>query len=240
MPGIANTLAPEEKTIIEDVISLLSQLAAMQEGTEQPAEVAIEEAIDEDADMQEVDVEKASDGNTGQGDAETRLNDDQTETTDESLSDLKKSIETLTSVISGKRVVQKKKISNPMMEQLKKLEKGLQGIVNHQSAQDKFNLNLLNAFGFSEDVIQKTLKEEEVKKKKPVQTLDHTAMVQNVVKDVVTEVVKSLPQLNQNTNPEYQNSFNQKRASEVDKDMIGVLDYIHKGAAEATVQSKKQ
>lgn len=222
---ITSALAPEEKTILENVISLLNQLASMQEG-ETAAVEASEESPSEEMDMEEVDVEKASDGNTGQGDAETRL-DEQTGTTDQSLADLKKSIESLNTALKS-RVVKKSKSTNPVMGYLQKLEKSLKEVVKQQEAQSKLNVQLFDALGFTDDVINKALEEKEIEKVKPVQSTDTNA----VVKEILVEVFKQIPSLNQN--PEYRHPFNQKKGTQVNKNMVGLLHHIHNGAGQAT------
>ena len=94
---VQNALSAEEKPLVENIVSLLQQLMSMQDA--EAPEVIVEETEDE---MPEV--EKTADGDeTGDSTAEERVAE-VTPTTEESLQDLKKSINSLVSVVKGRTV----------------------------------------------------------------------------------------------------------------------------------------
>jgi len=212
---VKEALAPEEKPIIENIISLFQQLLSMQEG--QAANEIVTEAIDEEED----EVEKSSDGETGDDPAEKRI-EEVTPLTDASLQDLKKSIAILTSRLNGGKIVKSVVKKNQNTEVLKQISNVLKSIVEKQNNQESLNAKLFDALGFTDEIVKKTLPENNVvKKDRPIQNIDTV----QVVKDVLTEVFKAMPQTN--TNPSYQHPFNQKK--EARKDLQGIAEYIHKG-----------
>lgn len=223
---VQNALSPEEKPIIENIISLFQQLLSMQEN-QMPTEEVVTEAMGEEADMEEVDINKSAEGETGDDPAEKRV-EEVTPTTDLSLQELKKSINTLVGVINGKAKVAKAKTANVQKSQstqvLTEISKVLKSIVEKQSAQEELNKQMFDAMGVTDEIIAKTLPQNDpVQKDKPIQNVD-TAQV---VKDILTEVFKNIPGMTQNQ--EYRHPFNQKR--DVRKNLKGIAEYIHAGTS---------
>lgn len=223
---VQNALSPEEKPIIENIISLFQQLLSMQEN-QMPTEEVVTEAMGEEADMEEVDVNKSAEGETGDDPAEKRV-EEVTPTTDLSLQELKKSINTLVGVLNGKAKVAKAKTANVQKSQstqvLTEISKVLKSIVEKQSAQEELNKQMFDAMGVTDEIIAKTLPQNDpVQKDKPIQNVD-TAQV---VKDILTEVFKNIPGMTQNQ--EYRHPFNQKR--DVRKNLKGIAEYIHAGTS---------
>jgi len=223
---VQNALTPEEKPIIENIISLFQQLLSMQDA-QAGAQGAVQEAMGEE--MEEVDVNKAVTEETGDSKAEERI-DNVTPTTDQSLQDLNKSIQTLTSLLTNKK-------PNPVRKNLQPVKKDQTGqalgqiaqlmtkIVQKQDDQEKLNAHLFEALGFTDDVVKKALpqKSQEVQKDKPIQSLDSAA----VIKDVLTEVFKNVPALNQT--PSQMHPFNRKSGGDdgVRKNLKNIASYIH-------------
>lgn len=223
---VQNALSPEEKPIIENIISLFQQLLSMQEN-QMPTEEVVTEAMGEEADMEEVDINKSAEGETGDDPAEKRV-EEVTPTTDLSLQELKKSINTLVGVLNGKAKVAKAKTANVQKSQstqvLTEISKVLKSIVEKQSAQEELNKQMFDAMGVTDEIIAKTLPQNDpVQKDKPIQNVD-TAQV---VKDILTEVFKNIPGMTQNQ--EYRHPFNQKR--DVRKNLKGIAEYIHAGTS---------
>lgn len=223
---VQNALSPEEKPIIENIISLFQQLLSMQEN-QMPTEEVVTEAMGEEADMEEVDINKSAEGETGDDPAEKRV-EEVTPTTDLSLQELKKSINTLVGVLNGKAKVAKAKTANVQKSQstqvLTEISKVLKSIVEKQSAQEELNKQMFDAMGVTDEIIAKTLPQNDpVRKDKPIQNVD-TAQV---VKDILTEVFKNIPGMTQNQ--EYRHPFNQKR--DVRKNLKGIAEYIHAGTS---------
>lgn len=237
---IQEALSPEEKPIIENIISLFQQLLTMQEAQSPPAppapaqEAVVQQSMTpdtpaEDEKMEEVDVAKSADGETGDSTAEERI-EEVTPLTDQSINDLKKSMNTLLSTLgqrgiavnapAQKRVVRKD--SNLVM--MAQISSVLKNLVESQKAQEAFNTHLMQKLGVADEVINKTLKEDTqaVEKSKPVQGMDSAT----VIKEVLTEVFKNIPNLNQN--PQRQHPFNDKR--DVRKNLRGLAQYIHEGS----------
>lgn len=215
MEATVNKLSPEEQPLLENILTLIQQLLAMQNtGTEQ-MEPTVEEAEMEPQE-ETVDVGK-SEGETGDSKAEERL-DEQTNTTDHSLSDLGKAINELKNVIGQKKV--QKAQPKPASKELVLIAQALAQVVKSQQEQQTLNKQLFEAIGITDEVIQKNLQPEQVKKDKPIQNTDTAS----IVKDILTEVFKQVPAMNQN--PEYRHPFNQKK-TEARKNMSGLLNYIH-------------
>ena len=213
-----NALAPEEKPIIENIISLFQQLLSMQDSqaaTAAPAEVA--EAM-EDEEMDEVDVKKSSDGETGDDNAEKRI-EEITPLTDSSLADLKKSIDALVNSRTQRQVVKtqtvKKDNTNSALNQIAAV---LKTIVEKQNNQEALNTQLFDALGFTEEVVKKALPENVVKKDKPMQSRDTQAFMM--------EFVKAFKSANAEPINEHRNHpFNKNK--DVRKDLQGLASYIH-------------
>lgn len=219
-------LSPEEKPIIENIISLFQQLLSLQ-GDAAGAAPAEEQIVDmaqgevEDPN-QEIDVAKAID-ETGDTKAEDRLNN-QTPITDTSLADLKKSLTALLGM--QKRTPVQKSASNDsaLLSEIKKIGNALNTVLKAQQNQEALNQHLFEALGFTDELVQKSLpetlyKDNPVNKNKPVQTMDTAS----VIKDVLTEVFKNIPQLTQNE--PYRHPFNQKR--DVRKNLRTIASAIH-------------
>lgn len=229
---VTAALSPEEKPLIENMLSLLQQLMAMQgEGqvSEETAPVMEQLPGMEELPEEEETAQKSVIDETGDTKAEDRL-DNQTEITDMGLSDLKKTMAQLTSLLGKKRTV-KKSINDPVLIELKKMNQTLQGVVKSIQDQEAFNTEIMNAIGFSNDMVTKSLESPKKTENKPIQGQDMALFA----KELVTQLVKNMNNNNQNQNPDYQHPFNQKRRydqeSNVDKDMCKVVDFIcRKGA----------
>ena len=231
--NVQMALAPEEKTILEQVLALIQDLMSMQ-GGETPAP-EITEAIPPD-DMgyeEEEDIQKSVTEETGDTKAEDRLDNQATELTDDNLSSLKKTMSQLQALVGKKRTVQKTRQESAVLNELKKLNQNLKTVVKAQAEQEIFNQNIMRSIGFSDELVTKTLEEhkETVQKNKPYNSGD--AML--FAKDIIAEVMKNLPQAQQPVNNvDYNHPFNQNRRFGVNKSntrkpIHDVLDFIHKG-----------
>lgn len=238
---VQNALSPEEKPIIENIISLFQQLLSMQDAGAQADPAVVEEAMGKEAEMDEIDVNKSTDGETGSDPAEKRI-DEVTPTTDQSLQDLNKSIQSLTNLLNPPKAaaktdvrallqkalaVEPAKKQDPVLKALGEMTKVIKGISEKQNVQDQFNTMLMESIGYTDEVINKALpKDEPAKKDKPIQNIDTAA----VVKDIMNEVFKNIPGLTQNQ--AQMHPFNEKTA--VNKDLQSIASFVHHGAQRAT------
>ena len=231
--NVQMALEPEEKTILEQVLSLIQQLMSMQ-GGETPAPEITEAMPPEDMGYEEEeDIQKSVTEETGDTKAEDRLDNQATELTDDNLSSLKKTMSQLQALVGKKRTVQKTRQESAVLNELKKLNQNLATVVKAQAEQEIFNQNIMRGIGFSDELVTKTLEEhkETVQKNKPYNSGD--AML--FAKDIITEVIKNLPQVQQPVNNvDYNHPFNQKRRFDVNKSntrkpIHKVLDFIHQG-----------
>jgi hypothetical protein len=161
---------------------------------------------------------------TGDDKAETRLNN-QTDVTDESMTDLKKTINQLKEMIGKKKAVQKSRTNDPVLKELRTLNQTLQSVIKTQQEQEQFNHNLMNAIGFSDEVVTKTLESEKqsVNPNKPIQGKDMALFAQ----ELVTQIFKNLPQGQQNQIQKDNHPFNQRRY-DIQEPMHNVIDYVCK------------
>lgn len=231
MSDVQMAIEPQERTLIENAISLLQQLMSMGGGGETPAPEITEAMPPDDMEYQE-EITKAVTEETGDTKAEDRLDNQATPLTDENLSDLKKTMNQLQQIMGRRTAVQKSNTNNPILAELKKLNQSLAIVMKAQQEQELFNQNIMRGIGFSDEMVAKTLEAHKpVEKNKPYNSGD--AML--FAKEIISEVFKNLPQLQQQTvNPEYQNPFNQRRRFEVNKTaerkpIHDVLDFIHNG-----------
>lgn len=228
---VTNALSTEEKPIIENIISLFQQLLSLQGEASAAGEVAPEPSAEEVAAMAEeedemdpaqaVDVEKSSDGETGDSDAEERL-EEVTPTTDLSLQELGKTLASLQKLVGNKtRTVKKSGLNqnSELLKEVKKINNTIQTVMKTQQQQEQFNQHLMDALGFSEEVVKKSLPSKQPDENKPIQNIDQTA----VLKNLLAEVFKAVPAMSQNQ--EYRHPFNQKR--EARKDLKDIAQYIH-------------
>lgn len=216
-------MAPNEKSIILNIISLFQQLLSSQGGeSEEEMTPIIEEAMDDE--MEEEDVEKSVIDETADNKAEERI-ENVTAGTDQGLSDLKKSIQKLTSVLSEKKSVKKNVLNNKIGKDqsnqiMNQLTKALGDIVKKQNDQEKLMAQILDGLGFTDEIVKKTIGDNSsVQKEKPIQALDTKAML----KEVFSEVFKNIPSLNQN--PEQRHPFNKKVYG--NENLQGLAEYIH-------------
>ena len=221
MDAINLAMEPEEKTILENVLSLVQQLLSMQGGMGQPEE-AITEAMPPET-PEEL-TGKAMTEETGDDKAEDRLNN-QTDVTDESMTDLKKNLEMLTSILGRKTTVQKSRTNDPVLAELRKLNGTLQDVIKTQQAQDEFNHTLMQAVGFSDEMVTKTLEstKQPVNQNKPFQGQDMALFAQEFAKCYAIEVAKTMqnqPQFQTNNHP-----FNQRKYDN-QKPMNNVIDFV--------------
>ncbi len=226
--NVSMALEADEKTLVENALTLLQQLMDMQEGGVTPE---VMEAMPPDMEIDEGQIEKAVLNETGDTKAEDRLAN-QTELTDQGISELKKTMSRLEAVIGKKKAVEKAKADNALLAELKKLNSRFESVEKAISEQDAFNHTLMKAFSFSDEMVTKTIEQEKsVQKSKPYQSQD----VAVFVKDLIAEVFKNLPQQQQTqVNPDYQHPFNQKRRltavgkSDQRKPIHNVIDFICK------------
>ena len=219
MGTINLALAPEEVTLLDNLEAIIQQLRAMQGA---PEEGMIEEAMppEEPEDM----MQKAMQDETGDDKAEDRL-DNQTDVTDESMSDLKKNLELLKGLLGKKKAVQKSMTNDPVLKELKTLNQTLQSVIKTQQAQDEFNHNLMNAIGVADDIVEKTLEssKQPTNQNKPIQGKDMALFAQ----ELVTQIFKNMPQNQIQQNTGNNHPFNEKYYdSQVNKDMCKVVDFI--------------
>lgn len=224
-------MEPQEKTLIENAISLLQQLMAMGGGETPAPEIteALPTEMGYDEKPEEEEIKKSVTEETGDDKAEDRLDNQATPLTDENLSSLKKTMRQLQAIVGKRKAIQKSNHNNALNQTLQKINQTLEVVIKSQQEQETFNKNIMHAIGFSDELVTKTIEESEpAQKNKPYNSGD--AML--FAKEIVTEVMKALPQMQQPVNPEYQNPFNQKRRFDVNKSndrkpIHDVLDYIH-------------
>lgn len=222
MEGTVNlAMEPEERTILENISSLIQQLLSMQGTAEEPM---IEEAMP----PEESEMNKAMQDETGDDKAEDRLNN-QTDVTDESMTDLKKNLQVLTQLLGQKRTVQKSITNDPVLNELKTLNQTLQNVIKTQQSQDEFNHNIMQAMGVADDVVAKTLESsKQPRQNRPIQGNDMALFAQEFAKNYAVEVAKAM-QGNQVTQNRGQHPFQEKYYdSQVNKDMCKVVDFICK------------
>jgi len=211
-------MEPEETTILENVLSLVQQLLSMQGGQteEMPPEI-VEEAM-----PPENETMKAMEKETGDDKAETRLNN-QTDVTDESMTDLKKNIAQLYTLLEKKRNVTKSMNNDPVLRELQKMNQTLQTVIQTQRGQDEFNHELMKAVGIADDMVAKTLQSTSTptNTNKPIQGQDMKLFAQ----ELVTQVFKNLPQA-QTQNID-NHPFNRKRYDQQGP-MNNVIDFVCK------------
>lgn len=220
MEGTVNeAIGPQETTIVENVISLLQQLLASQgPATEETPAIEAAMPMDEEEEMGAM---KAMQDETGDTKAEDRL-DNQTDVTDESMTDLKKNIDLLTRMLAKKQNVKKSITQDPVLAELKKLNSTLSVVIKAQQDQDQFNHSIMTAMGVSDDILTKTLQapENKVQKSKPIQGQDMGLFV----KELVSELFKNMPQNQQSIGDNH--SFNTKYYDNaIQKDMCRLVDF---------------
>lgn len=191
----------------------------------EPAPAVVEEAQGEE--MEEVDVTKAVTEEDGESSAEERF-DNVTPVTDQSLQELGKSVSQLTKLIAGKQTqsVQKAKPAQVNKNQagaMNDIAKMLAGLVQKMDAQEKFNTEIMNAIGFTDDVVKKSLPDNPVPQDKPIQSLDSKVFL----KEVLTEAFKAIPAMANNQNRDADHPFNKKK--DVRKNLRSLVDYIGQG-----------
>lgn len=222
---VQNAIAPEEKTLLSQIQALIEQLLSSGSGGEQQQMVAESENPNmqdpnQAVDPEPEDVKKEMQEETGDTKAEDRLNN-QTDLTDSSMAQLGKS---LLAVLAKQKIVQKS-TSNPnsaILNELKKLNGTLSSVVKAQQDQDVFNQGIMDALGFSKEVVQKSITNTTPPQtQKPIQSQDMTTFA----KELVAEVMKSMNQ-QPTRNPEFQHPFNQNKRTVVEKDMANVIDFI--------------
>lgn len=216
MEGNVNlAMEPEETTILENVLSLVQQLLSMQGQSESP-----------EIETMPPETTKAMQDETGDDKAEDRL-DNQTDVTDESMTDLKKNLALLTGLLGKKKAVQKSITNDPILKELQTLNQTLQTVIKTQQEQDEWNHNLMQAIGFSDDIVTKTLEEtkQPINSNKPIQGQDMALFAQEFAKHYATEVTKSI----QGKTTIDNHPFNMKYyEAPVQKDMSKVVDFICK------------
>lgn len=232
-PNVQEALSTEEKPIIENIISLFQQLLSMQSAGSEPVEVVEEELgepVKPEKDPEAV--EKSSEGETGDDPAEKRI-EEVTPTTDASLQDLKKSIGDLVTVMGGKKAVQKSQPiaqDNKTVEALGEIAKVLKGVVSSQNTQEQFNSIVMNAIGYSDDVIKKSIETPEKKiENKPIGSTDANAVIKALAAELLNQSNGDGVSKN---NPEYQHAFNQKK--NVRKNLKGIAEFVHNGSNATT------
>jgi len=256
----AGALDPSEKPIIENIISLFQQLLAMQgssaspgvgdaldeepEGDEVEKDVASypKVSLGDEEHMTDADAKKkgagAGKGDTNEAGAEQRLDMDDTQRTDvntESMRDIKKAISQLTRLVMDKQPVRKSITSvnrgaDPVLAELQKLNQTLGIVVKAQQNQETLNTHLFEALGVTKDVVEKSIpatNDNTAPKGRPIQ--QNTA---DVVKDILVEVFKSMPQLQQQqttTNQPFNHPVSTpfSKRGDVRKDLAAIADYIH-------------
>jgi hypothetical protein len=218
MDPMAQKVAPEEKPIIENIISLFQQLLQMQDSAPVVDEV-VTEALGETENMEEVDVAKSAEGETGDDNAEHRLNE-VTPTTDESLGELKKSIDMLCSKLTPNKSVKKSAPVNSNIPALNAIAKTLTQLVEKQDSQDKLNVQLFEALGVTDEVFKSVASTQKEAVQKPVQGND----IALFAKEFADQIKKSM---GVEKNPEAQNSWNDKKTAR--SGLFDVAKALHNG-----------
>jgi len=246
---VQNALDPQEKPIIENIISLFQQLLSMQNGqaTEQ---AAVEAAMggDGSADPNKPNddpncANKAMTTEDGETKAEDRINNS-SELNDQSLQDIKKSLTALIGIMAPKQsafipqaaavtksVTAANPANNQLIATLNSMQTVLKSIMDEQQAQKALNDQLMGAMGFSEEVVKKSIAQTKTNQNnKPVQNTD----LHIFAKELVGEIFKSIGNQggsNGNINPMPINdplsAWNQKR--DVHKNMRVIAEAIHRG-----------
>lgn len=224
-------VSPEEKPIIENIISLFQQLLTMQNSAA-PAVVEegmeTEEKIVDEAEVKKADdedeVEKAVIEETGDNKAEERI-ENVTPTTDQSLQDLQKSLSTIVGALGGKKTVQKAiPQSDPnVISALGEISKVMKNIVETQTSQEQFNKQLMESVGITNEVVQKSITSAKPNiQAKPIGNMDSGAM-----NEMFINMFQAFKSLDNDKNPAAMNTFNDKR--DVRKNLKGIANFIHEG-----------
>lgn len=152
---VKKALSDEERQLVASALSALQQLAQGEAGEEELAEMSEKEEEEEKYDKQEEEEdekeEKAEgEGGTASDDAETRIDEANTELTEESLGEVEKGIENLLNEINRKPV---KKSANPEYAKvLGKLTAIIQKMFERQNSTDTAIENILNGLGVAKEV----------------------------------------------------------------------------------------
>ena len=248
MPNKVNKmLSPEEQTLLANLKTILQELESLQQGgyqeTEAPAEMSMsnkdllsaikkltesnnlgdstEEMGEEKKETKSL-LTKEDNGPTANDNADERI-DNQTDINDENMSEVGK---TLIQLLQKKSKTVAK--SNNIDLITNAVKKAIMPIVSKIQEIEKFNENMLDSLRFSEK-IEKSLKDnqnnnQQVQKgfvnsnNAPVQTLDATAVVNQLV-----EVIKSQAVQN-NQQSQFKNDWNGMQ--EARKDLKNALPFI--------------
>lgn len=218
------SLSTEEKPIIENIIGLFQQLLQMQEGGQDPAMVEEAEITVEPEPEKEKEIDKAVIDETGDRKAEERLSN-VTSLTDESLDDLKKSIDALAQAMGTKKPVAKTQVqksqgnTTQVSQALGQISQVLKSITEKQETTDKLLGQMFEAVGITEDVVNKSITTQDKPKDRPVGATDS-----ELYKSLLTDVLKAVGK-SEETNEAQRHPFNKK--SDVRKNLTGLAEYVH-------------
>lgn len=232
LPMVQNELAPDEKTMLSNIISMLQQI--MGSGMEAPVEeiedpIVMEELADTSQEP-EVEKEKTVDSAIGDEGADTRL-EDQTPVTENAMKKIGKSLEKITQLIAG-NTVQKKQRTQPesaTMKVMKTMAAGMEAIANRMNQQEQFISGFMNQIGVADDIVKKTLETPVINttpENRPIQNADMVNFMREVLKGFGSNGNNENIRNNQGTWPNNPQNNPWGKRVDVKKELDPVLDKL--------------
>ena len=177
---VQKALAPEEKTVIENIAALAGQLIAAGGGEEV---TMAEDEMEEEELFEEEEVVKADEGPSANEKAEERV-EDGTEITEGNLSEVGKKVSR--SVIRQvNKTLRATQDNTAVMSVLSEITKALKGISDRQGQSELAISGILDGFGITKDIATEAGVQKAATR--PVAQMDQTAILAEL-----TAVVKSM------------------------------------------------
>ena len=190
---VQKALAPEEKTVIENIAALANQLMAPG-GTEEVI-MAEHEREDEDFLEDEEEVMKEDNGPSANEKAEERV-EDGTEITEGNLSEVGKKL-SRSVVRQVNKTLRATQDNTAMMEVLSEITKALKGISDRAGQNEQAISSILDGFGITKAVVEEAGVQKDVASR-PIAQVDQTAILaelMSVVKGMQSDqVARNQPQ----------------------------------------------
>ena len=188
---VQKALAPEEKTVIENIAALAGQLIAA--GGSEEVVMAEHENEEEEEFFEEDDEEviKANEGPTANEKAEERV-EDGTEITEGNLSEVGKRVGRSVIRQVNKRLAATQE-NTAMMQMLAEITKALKGISDRQGQSEQAISGILDGFGITKAVAEEAEKEVQKTAPRPIAQTDSTAILaelMSVVKGMQTTQIQ--------------------------------------------------
>lgn len=210
---VQKALAPEEKTILENISSLTRELLGSDEEMVEDTEVMEEDYLED-----EEEVEKASEGPTANPNekAEDRV-DQGTDITEDNYTEVGKSLQRLSRVVKSQHSKQSRE-SQMVMKSLAEIAKAMKSLSDRQNQTDTALSNIMDGIGLS-DAVEKSSVQKNQEGRKPVANMDGNAVMQELA-----SVLKDIAGQNQNSNAP--NNWNVRKSAH--QDLAQALPHIFK------------